>query len=193
MAMVLLRAQKEGSYGSYQSMGKCEKLRASPESQTLTNPSEEVSAQRKQTNRQFPDRSCSSGPARSNWNHPLLNPSYHRCLASIFLSKGRLIPKQSQLQPQEIRVMIGKLTIPLSPPPPHSPSKLLFLQHRFMPIPPRRKKNENLCKLRVYFRDPFTHIQSYRHDPDAENAVVMIVPTKEHEAKFNPRFVFLRA
>ena len=76
MAMVLLRAQKEDFYGSYQSLGKCEKFHASPESQTLTDTSDEGSAQRKQTNRQFPGRSCSSGPARSNWNHPLLNPSY---------------------------------------------------------------------------------------------------------------------
>jgi len=61
-----------------------------------------------------------------------------------------------------------------------------------MLIPPRRRKNGNLCEFHVYLRDTFTHLQCHRHDPDAENAVAMIIPTKEHEAKFNPKFVFLR-
>ena len=77
MATVSLRAQ-EGFCASYQSLGKCEEFHASPESQTLTDVLGEDSAQRKQTNRQLPDRNCSSGPARSNWNPPLLNPSYQR-------------------------------------------------------------------------------------------------------------------
>ena len=76
MATASLRAQKEGFYGSYQSLGKCEKFHASPESQTLTDTPDEDSAQRKQTNRQFPERICSLGPVRSNWRRPLLNPSY---------------------------------------------------------------------------------------------------------------------
>lgn len=44
MATVLLRAQKEGFCDSYQSLGKCEKFHASPESQTLTETSDEDSA-----------------------------------------------------------------------------------------------------------------------------------------------------
>ena len=51
MAMVLLRAQKEGSYGSYQSLEKCENFHASPESQTVTSSSDKDSAQKKPTSR----------------------------------------------------------------------------------------------------------------------------------------------
>jgi len=76
MAMVLSRAQKEGICDSYRSPGKCEKFHASPESQMLTNARDEDSAQKKRTSRQFPDRDYSSGSARLNWNHLLLNPSY---------------------------------------------------------------------------------------------------------------------
>ena len=66
MAMVSLRAQKEGFYGSCRTLGKCEKFHASRESQTLTGALGEGSAQRKQTSPHSPDRICSSGPARSN-------------------------------------------------------------------------------------------------------------------------------
>lgn len=76
MATVLLRAQ-EVFYASYQSLGKCT-FRTNPESQMLTDTSDEGSAQRKQKSRQLPDRGCSSGPARSKWNHLFLNLSCQR-------------------------------------------------------------------------------------------------------------------
>jgi hypothetical protein len=96
MAMVLLRVRKEGFYDLYQSLGKC-KLHASQESQTLTNTPDEESVQKKQKTRQFPAKSSSSERVRSNWNHPLLDPSCQCWPALICLNKKRLILRQSHL------------------------------------------------------------------------------------------------
>lgn len=56
-----------------------------------------------------------------------------------------------------------------------------------------KRKSGNHCGFRVYFPDSFIHLSCHRHDPDAGNAVVMIVPPKEHEAKFNPKSVLSKA
>ena len=87
---------------------------------------------------------------------------------------------------------IRKQTIPQSPPPPRSPSSLLSLPLHFTPNL-RRRKSGNLCASHVHFRDASIHLWCHRHDPDAEDAVVMITPSKDHEVKFNPKFVFSRA
>lgn len=76
MGMALLRARKEGTYDLYQSLGRC-KFHAGQESQTLTDTSDEASAQRKQKNHRFPGKGCLSEPAKSSWNHPLFSPSCH--------------------------------------------------------------------------------------------------------------------
>lgn len=59
----------------------------------------------------------------------------------------------------------------------------------FYANPPEKKEKRKplWVPCRVYFLDSFTNPQRRRHDPDAQDAVVMIFPTKEHEAKFNPR------
>lgn len=43
----------------------------------------------------------------------------------------------------------------------------------------------HLCPSRCF---PCVDRASYRHDPDAEGAIVVKVPTKEHAAKHNKKY-----